>query len=179
MGQGVVAQGAEQAKTGQPVFVGSLLHHAVIDQGHEAVEDGDWRLEIRNWVSLQSPISNNCFGCFKGEVAGEDAEAGKEGLFGRAKQAVAPFDGAAEGALATLPPTTDYRVSIVNAPGAGSYPISSFTWLLVYRNPADPGKAKKLNDFLKWALTEGEASAGTLDYAPLPVALSCRPCDAV
>lgn len=81
---------------------------------------------------------------------------------------------AAEGALATLPPTTDYRVSIVNAPGAGSYPISSFTWLLVYRNPADPGKAKKLNDFLKWALTEGEASAGTLDYAPLPVALSQR-----
>ena len=81
---------------------------------------------------------------------------------------------AAEGALAQLPPTTDYRVSIVNAPGAGSYPISSFTWLLVYRNPADAAKAKKLNDFLRWALTEGEASAGTLDYAPLPAALSQR-----
>ena len=81
---------------------------------------------------------------------------------------------AAEGALSKLPPTTDYRVSIVNAPGAGSYPIASFTWLLVYRNPADAGKAKKLNDFLKWALTEGEASAGALDYAPLPAALSQR-----
>jgi hypothetical protein len=30
-----------------------------------------------------------------------------------------------------LPPNTGYRVSIVNAAGAGAYPISSFTWLLV------------------------------------------------
>jgi phosphate transport system substrate-binding protein len=79
---------------------------------------------------------------------------------------------AADAALAKLPPSTDYRVSIVNAPGAGSYPIASFTWLLVYRNPADAAKARKLNDFLKWALTEGEASASALDYAPLPVSLS-------
>jgi phosphate transport system substrate-binding protein len=41
---------------------------------------------------------------------------------------------AADAAMAKLPANTDYRVSIVNAPGAASYPISSFTWLLVYRN---------------------------------------------
>lgn len=81
---------------------------------------------------------------------------------------------AAEGALAKLPASTDYRVSIVNAPGANSYPISSFTWLLVYRNPSDSAKARKLNDFLKWALTEGEQSAAALDYAPLPTSLSQR-----
>jgi phosphate transport system substrate-binding protein len=73
-----------------------------------------------------------------------------------------------------LPPTSDYRVSIVNAAGPAAYPISSFTWLLVYRNMPDAGKAQKLRDFLKWALTEGEQSAASLDYAPLPVELSQR-----
>ena len=67
-----------------------------------------------------------------------------------------------------LPPTTDYRISIVNAPGAGAYPISSFTWLLIYRQMPDAVKAKKLADFLRWALREGSADAATLDYAPLP-----------
>ena len=85
---------------------------------------------------------------------------------------IASVTSAAEGALAKLPANTDYRVSIVNAPGASTYPISSFTWILVYRNPPDAAKAKKLNDFLKWALTDGEQSAAALDYAPLPASLS-------
>jgi phosphate transport system substrate-binding protein len=79
---------------------------------------------------------------------------------------------AAEGNLSKTPP--DYRVSIVNAPGASSYPISSYTWLLVYRNQTDSVKGKKLKDFLKWALTDGEQSAASLDYAPLPGAISQR-----
>jgi phosphate transport system substrate-binding protein len=79
---------------------------------------------------------------------------------------------AAQGAVSKLPANTDYRVSIVNAPGAGAYPISSFTWILAYRNQTDSVKARKLKDFLKWALTDGEQSAAALDYAPLPSSLS-------
>ena len=79
---------------------------------------------------------------------------------------------AAAGAAAALPANTDYRVSIVNAAGKGAYPISSFTWLLVYRNQPDAAKGKKLIDFVRWALTEGEKSAATLDYAPLPPAMA-------
>lgn len=75
---------------------------------------------------------------------------------------------AAAGAAKALPSNTDYRISIVDAPGAGSYPISSFTWMLVYQNQRDPVKGKKLVDFLNWALTDGEKEAVTLDYAPLP-----------
>jgi len=75
---------------------------------------------------------------------------------------------AAAGAARALPPTTDFRVSIVNAPGREAYPISSFTWLLVYANQSDATKGKKLVDFMRWAFHEGERSAGTLDYAPLP-----------
>jgi phosphate transport system substrate-binding protein len=75
---------------------------------------------------------------------------------------------AAAGAAKALPANTDYRISIVDAPGDGSYPISSFTWILVYQNQRDPVKGKKLVDFLNWALTDGEKEAVTLDYAPLP-----------
>jgi phosphate transport system substrate-binding protein len=81
---------------------------------------------------------------------------------------------AAAGAAAKLPENTDYRISIVNAPGKKSYPISSFTWLLVYQNQADAAKGKKLVDFLKWYLHEGEKSTAALDYAPLPSSIVKR-----
>jgi phosphate transport system substrate-binding protein len=85
---------------------------------------------------------------------------------------IAAVTAAAAGAAAKLPANTDYRISIVNASGKGAYPISSFTWLLVYRNQTDATKGKKLLDFVKWALTDGEKSAATLDYAPLPAAMA-------
>lgn len=73
-----------------------------------------------------------------------------------------------------LPPNTDYRVSIVNAQGANAYPISSFTWLLIYRNQTDADKARKLKDFLRWAYSDGESMAAALDYAPLPGGIAQR-----
>ena len=81
---------------------------------------------------------------------------------------------AAAGTAAKLPANTDYRISIVNSPGAGAYPISSFTWLLLYRQQSDSVKARKLTDFMRWALTEGEQQAAALDYAPLPAAMATR-----
>lgn len=82
-------------------------------------------------------------------------------------EATIPSISAAAGS-ASLPPNTDYRVSIVNAPGADAYPISSFTWLLIYRNQTDANKAQKLKDYLRWIYAEGESLAGALDYGPLP-----------
>ncbi|HMA01014.1 MAG TPA: phosphate ABC transporter substrate-binding protein PstS, partial [Gemmatimonadaceae bacterium] len=75
---------------------------------------------------------------------------------------------AAAGIGAKLPPNTDFRISIVNAPGKGAYPISSFTWLLIPKTIPSAKKHKQLTDFLRWYLTHGEASASSLDYAPLP-----------
>jgi phosphate transport system substrate-binding protein len=74
----------------------------------------------------------------------------------------------AAAAGAKLPKNTDYRVSIVNAPGKDSYPISSFTWILAYENQTDRAKGAKLVNFLRWAYKDGEKSASVLDYAPLP-----------
>jgi phosphate transport system substrate-binding protein len=62
----------------------------------------------------------------------------------------------------------DFRVSITNAPGADSYPISSFTWLLVPIKSDDPAKGKVIHDFLEWMLDHGESEAAEMTYAPLP-----------
>jgi len=53
----------------------------------------------------------------------------------------------------------------------GTYPITSFTWLLVYKHQPDATKAKKLADAVRWALTDGEKDAEALAYAPLPASL--------
>ena len=81
---------------------------------------------------------------------------------------------AAAGAASRLPANTDYRISIVNAPGKGAYPISSFTWILLYEHPRDPAKGKALIGFLHWAYQNGESVAPSLDYAPLPAAMVKR-----
>jgi phosphate transport system substrate-binding protein len=73
---------------------------------------------------------------------------------------------AAAGAAKNMPP--DYRISITNAPGPDSYPISSFTWLLIPTHSADPTKAKVLADFMGWMLDHGQSEAAALSYAPLP-----------
>ena len=73
---------------------------------------------------------------------------------------------AAGAAVKSMP--KDFRVSNTNAPGKGVYPISSFTWLLLYENPKDKMQSKAMVDFMKWALTDGQKFAADLGYAPLP-----------
>ena len=87
---------------------------------------------------------------------------------------IAAVTAAAAAAAQKLPPNTDYRLSIVNAAGAQAYPITSFTWILVYKTQPNAEKGKQLLDFLKWALHDGEPMAPSLDYAPLPAALVTR-----
>jgi phosphate transport system substrate-binding protein len=70
---------------------------------------------------------------------------------------------------ATIP--EDFRVSITNAPGGGAYPISSFTYLLLYQDPTDKAQAKAMVDFVKWATTDGQRFASDMGYAPLPQAV--------
>src|SRR5215470_2735129 len=82
------------------------------------------------------------------------------------KASVAAVTAAANEAASKMP--ADFRVSITNAPGKGVYPISSFTWLLLYENPKDKAQSKAMVDFVKWALTDGQKFAPDLGYAPLP-----------
>jgi len=75
-------------------------------------------------------------------------------------------------AAATAKIPADYRVSITNAPGDNSYPISSFTYLLIPAKPADANKSKVLKDMLSWIVKSGEEQASSLSFAPLPQELS-------
>ena len=82
------------------------------------------------------------------------------------RASVASVTAAAAGAAAKMP--ADFRVSITNAEGKGAYPVSSFTWLLLYENPQDKAQSKVMVDFMKWALTDGQKFATAMGYAPLP-----------
>jgi phosphate transport system substrate-binding protein len=82
------------------------------------------------------------------------------------KASVGAVTAAANEAASKMP--ADFRVSITNAPGKGVYPISSFTWLLLYESPKDKAQAKAMVDFMKWALSDGQKYCGDLGYAPLP-----------
>src|SRR6266513_1052806 len=77
-------------------------------------------------------------------------------------------------ALATAEIPDDFRSSMTNAPGKGAYPIAGATWLLVYQQQKDAAKGKKLVEFLKWSLTDGEKMARDLQYAPLPESVQER-----
>lgn len=87
---------------------------------------------------------------------------------------VSPSTDSVTAALASAQIPDDFRFSMTNAPGAGSYPIAGVTWLLVYEKQTNAGKGAKMVEFLKWALTKGEDMAAALDYAPLPQALRDR-----
>jgi phosphate transport system substrate-binding protein len=63
---------------------------------------------------------------------------------------------------------TDFPTSITNSPIKGAYPISTFTYLLVPKQIADPAKKAALLGFLKWMLADGQKTAPALFYAPLP-----------
>lgn len=70
---------------------------------------------------------------------------------------------------------SDFRKVITNTQSAGGYPITGFTFLLVYKNGTKPAVKK----FLEWALTTGQADATALEYAPLPANVKTRALAAV
>ncbi len=78
---------------------------------------------------------------------------------------------AAAGGAAQIVKTNDVRVSIAYSPGATTYPIAGFTYLLIPQEQPDDVKGKALVDFLWWAIHDGEKDAPLLLYASLPPAV--------
>ena len=79
---------------------------------------------------------------------------------------------AASGAIATIP--ADLRFSIVNSPGPDAYPISTATWLLVYRDMTDRSKGLALTRMLWWATHEGQQYNNALAFATVPPELTAK-----
>jgi phosphate transport system substrate-binding protein len=82
------------------------------------------------------------------------------------KADLAGVTAAAAGAAKDMP--EDFRVSITNAPGPTSYPISSFTWLLIPSKISDATKRDAIKGFLTWMLADGQNFNEGLSYARLP-----------
>ncbi|HVF89663.1 MAG TPA: phosphate ABC transporter substrate-binding protein PstS [Blastocatellia bacterium] len=89
-----------------------------------------------------------------------------------AKPALQSITAAAASIAGQMP--DDLRVSITNAPGPDAYPVSAFTYLLVYKDQKDPVKGKALVDFLWWAIHDGQQMASEMGYAPLPAEVVTR-----
>lgn len=68
----------------------------------------------------------------------------------------------------------DFKVSLVDAPGEGVYPISSFTWIVLPAHHADDARRKALIGFLEWMVGPGQRQAGALGYLPLPMDIVTR-----
>ena len=74
---------------------------------------------------------------------------------------------AAEAAASSFP--ADARQApIINGAGPDTYPIASYTYLLIYKDQKDAAKGQTLVAFTNWALTDGQSLETDLGYAPLP-----------
>lgn len=82
----------------------------------------------------------------------------------------ASFQAAAASADWTEEP--DFYEVITDAPGAKSWPIAATTFVIMYKHPKDPARAKLALQFFRWALNEGQGEAQSLNYIPLPRALT-------
>ena len=63
----------------------------------------------------------------------------------------------------------DFRQGpIINGAGVDTYPIASYTYLLIPQTFSDVEKAKTIVSFIYWGLTDGQAEEDALGYAALP-----------
>lgn len=71
-------------------------------------------------------------------------------------------------AAASKPDVSATDFSIVDAAGENSYPISGYSWVMIYTQLSDATRAKLVRDTMEWLVTKGQAVAKSVDYVPLP-----------
>lgn len=77
---------------------------------------------------------------------------------------------------------THLTANILDQAGEGAYPISSFTYIIVYNNLSNLksiDEAKAVVHFLTWATTDGQSTAGSMDYAPLAAPVKAKVAEAI
>jgi phosphate transport system substrate-binding protein len=73
---------------------------------------------------------------------------------------------AAASSITTIP--ADLRFFFVNAPGKGAYPITGFSWVVVYATQSDADKGEAIADTMWWMIHDGQKDSTALSYVPLP-----------
>jgi phosphate transport system substrate-binding protein len=190
----LVADNPLLAKVNQPIVVvhrsdGSGTTYGFTD--YLSSVNPDWKSQVGKDTSVNWPVGLGASGNagVAGEVQGDPYAIGYVELiyalqnnlgYGTVQNSSGTFINAsldsvsaAAASLASSIPT-DLRFSIVNSPGADAYPISTGTWLLVYRDTTDRAKGLALTRMLWWATHEGQQFNNDLAYAVVPAALTTR-----
>jgi len=147
----------------------------------------EWKSSIGDGKSVQWPTAKGKFIGGKGNegvTAGIQQNVGAVGyveygyaknngltmasLQNKAGQFVEPNEVSAAETLATVELPENLRAFIVNPDGEKSYPIVTYTWMLVYKKYDDPEKAKAMEAMIQYGLTEGQKQSAELGYIPLP-----------
>jgi phosphate transport system substrate-binding protein len=81
---------------------------------------------------------------------------------------VMPDEKSGSEALAGAAMPADLRVWLPDPEGEGSYPITTYTWMIFYKKYDDPGKVKAIHSLIDYCLTEGQKMSAKLGYIPLP-----------
>jgi len=89
-------------------------------------------------------------------------------LKNKAGKFVAPTTPAMSAAAEGVEMPAELYVSLVDSAAEASYPITGYTYMLVYADAKDAAKGEAIAKYLWWALHDGQKFAETLDYAPLP-----------
>ncbi len=96
---------------------------------------------------------------------------------------VPPTAAGASAAIASFAPelAKDVRVPIVNPPATATdaYPISGLTFFVIPKDGTDVAKRTALRNFVQYVVGDGQATAGSLNYAPLPDAIKAQDADAL
>ena len=114
------------------------------------------------YVDLSVAISTNLTSAYLKNADGNFVPGSTDGVTAAAEALVSKFP-------------ADFRQGpIINGVGATTYPIASYTYLLVYTDQTDAGKGQAIVSFIDWALTDGQAAETALGYAPLPTEIAGR-----
>jgi len=81
---------------------------------------------------------------------------------------VAPSIEAMTAAAESVDVSDELIVALTNAEGEAAYPITSYSYLLVYEDAKDAVKGEALAKYVWWGLHEGQKFSRDLDYAPIP-----------
>jgi phosphate transport system substrate-binding protein len=100
-------------------------------------------------------------------------------LENRAGTYVPPTEEHSASAFAGADLPVNMRLYVPDPSGGDAYPIVTLTWILLYRNYADPQKLEELHDLFRWCLTDGQKYAADLGYIPLPPSIARRSLDAL
>jgi phosphate transport system substrate-binding protein len=148
-----------------------------------AVDPGDWPAgnvgkTSAGWVG---GLGGNGNAGVAGDVAGTPGSVGyvelayalQSGLNyaavqNSAGQFVVPNEGTVAADAAAFPNVSPTNYLIVNGSGAGSYPISTYSWVILYQKQSNTNNGIALGKMLHWMATAGQSDASAIGYVPLP-----------